>query len=346
MMRSVSTTLLVLLTTTAPAWAADYLTPGPDLRPSYPTQWEMGEDSGLHIEAGVRYWYSFGAQKHQIGPYTQTMDTKTHAGEVFVRVDDRPTRSYLEASGAYGVAHEGTYTTNGGPAVNLPAARLGYGAADFGWLPFGTDQASFGFVTGYHYTYDSPDTGRANYTTAKSSSDIAWSNATGLWSVGADSKTNDFHVHGLKLGVAGRIDMGMFDITGEAAATPYAWVSGTAGSAQVGPNGPFAGGPFGATSLQASPAAINGFGYGASGKLMFGLKPTENLAVRFGGRASYLQGAYDVTWDQATITHPTANPSAPPAFSAPTLAKQGIISNNNPFSMLRYGLLVEVSGRF
>ena len=90
MMRSVSTTLLVLLTTTAPAWAADYLTPGPDLRPSYPTQWEMGEDSGLHIEAGVRYWYSFGAQKHQIGPYTQTMDTKTHAGEVFVRVDDRP----------------------------------------------------------------------------------------------------------------------------------------------------------------------------------------------------------------------------------------------------------------
>lgn len=341
MMRSVSTTLLVLLTTTVPAWAADYLTPGPDLRPSYPTQWEMGEDSGLHIEAGVRYWYSFGAQKHQIGPYTQTMDTKTHAGEVFVRVDDRPTRSYLEASGAYGVAHEGTYTTNGGPAVNLPAARLGYGAADFGWLPFGTDQASFGFVTGYHYTNDSPDTGRANYTTAKSASDITWSNSTGLWTVGVDSKTNDFHVHGLKLGLAGRVDMGMFDITGEAAATPYAWVSGTYGkyvnSAVT----------FGdQTFMQASKTSINGFGYGASGKLMVGLKPTENLAVRFGGRASYLQGAYDVTWDEATITHPTVNPSAPPAYSAPTLSKQTYISNNNPFSMLRYGLLVEVSGRF
>jgi hypothetical protein len=337
-----STVAICTLAMGGHALAADYSS----LRPSYPDQWETSEDNPLRFDMGVRYWYSLGRQEHSIGAFSETMDTKTHSGEAFVRIDDLSTRSYLEATGGYGIAHEGTYATNGGASATLPAARLGYVGADFGWLPLGTDQASFGFVTGYQYTNDSPDTGRANFTTVKTSADINWSDATGIWNVGADSEINNFDVHALKVGIAGKLDFDAFDITGEAAVTPYAWVNGTYGAAQLSNNGPFGGGPGGITSVQGSAASINGHAYGASGKVMVGFHPTENFTIRFGGRASYLQGQYDVTHDRATITAPVPNPDAPPNYLAPALSQQGIISNNNPFSMLRYGALFELAGRF
>lgn len=321
----------------APATAADYM----DLRPSYPDQWATTEDNPLRFEMGARYWYSIGQQKHTIGTFTETVDSKTHSGEAFVRIDDLSTRSYVEATGGYGIAHEGTYSTNNGPTLTLPAARLGYVGADFGWLPFGTDQASIGFVTGYQFNNDSPDTGRANFTTAKTAADIAWSDTTGAWSVGGNSEINNFDIHALKVGLAGKLDMGGFDITGEATATPYAWVSGTYGAYGT-PNLPGAT----QTSGQSSATAINGHAYGVGGKLMVGFRPSDNFVIRVGARASYLQGQYDATYDRATVQHPAPNPNAPPNFVAPTLSQQTYILNNNPFSMLRYGALFELAGRF
>lgn len=320
-------TAIALFACAGPALAADYL----PLRPSYPDQWSTSEDNPLRFEMGVRYWYSLGQQKHTIGVDSQTMDTKTHSGEAYVRIDDQSTRSYLEAFGGYGIAHEGTYATNGGADVTLPAARLGYAGADFGWLPFGTDQASIGFVTGYQYTNDSPDTGRANFTTAKTASDTI---NTGLqWvPVGGDSEINSFDIHALKVGLAGKLDFSGFDLTGEAAIIPYSWVNGTYGAYAAPGQTP--------TQVQASAASINGHGYGASGKLMMGFHPTENLTLRVGGKASYLTGQYDATWDEVTVNQPVS-----PA-TTPTLSRQTYIINNNPFSMLRYGALVELAGRF
>lgn len=339
-MRSVVKSAIALgaLCVVAPVVAADYL---PPLRPSYPDQWSTSEDNPLRFEMGVRYWYSLGHQEHSIGSDREVMDTKTHSGEAFVRIDDQSTRSYLEATGGYGIAHDGTYATNGGAELTLPAARLGYIGADFGWLPLGTDQASIGFVTGYQYSNDSPDTGRANFTTARTAADVTWSNTTGAWNVGYDSEINNFDIHALKIGLAGKVDMGGFDISGEATATPYAWVNGTYGaygvsSTSVGTQ----------TSIQSSATQINGHAYGVGGKLMMGFRPTDNLVLRVGAKASYLQGQYDATFDRATITHPTPNPSAPPNYLAPTVTQQTYISNNNPFSMLRYGALFELAGRF
>lgn len=326
--------------------AADY-PELPQLRPSYPEQWETEENAPLKIQVGVRYWYSIGKQEHSIGADSEIMETKTHAGEAFIRVDDFPTRSYLEGYGGYGIAHEGTYSTNGSAPTSLPAARLGYAGLDFGWLPIGSDQASIGFVTGYQYSNDSPDTGRANFTTAKSAADIAWSDSTGVWTVGADSKINNFDVHALKVGVGGRLDMHGFDVTGEATVTPYAWVNGTYGAAQMSPNGPFGGSiPGAVTSMQSSAVSINGHGYGVGGKLMVGFRPTENLSFRVGGRASYLQGQYDATWTEATVVAPTPNSAPPPNFLPPSMAQQTYIVPNNPFSMLRYGALLEIAGSF
>jgi len=318
-----------LTTTAVSAVGADYDSL-PPLRPAYPQEWETPTSAPLKFELGVRYWYSIGKQEHQIGSFNQTTDSKSHVGEVFARVEDHETRSYLEAFGGYGVAHEGTYTTNGTTQA-LPAYRLGYAGADFAYLPFGGDSVGLGFVTGYQYTNDSPDTGRANFVTGTGSTGVV--NNGGTWEFSAgDSKINNFEIHSLKLGLATKFDAGNFDILGEAAAIPYSWVNGTYGAYQAQ--------MLTTTYAQGSATTINGHGYGATGKLMVGFKPTENLAIRVGGRASYLTGQYDATWEEAQVVQPVA-----PA-TTPTIARQRFISNNNPFSMLRYGALLEVAGSF
>ena len=339
MKRSLSGAIAMLaLTTAAPALAADYPMFGA-MRPSYGNEWGQSEEGPLRFETGLRYWYSWNEQKHNIGSYSQDIKSTSSSGEAFVRIDDDSTSTFVEATGGYGIAHEGSYSTNGGGSLDLPAARLGYVGADFGWTPFGdaTGQVGLGFVAGYQFSNDSPDTGSANFTTAQSSSDISWSPTTGAWGVGGDSEVNSFDIHSLKLGLTGRADFGGFDLTGEAAAIPYAWVSGTYGAY----SSPWAT----PTQLQASAVSLNGFGYGASGKLMVGFHPTENLTIRVGGRASYLEGQYDASWEEASVTPPQAT-GGNPAYSAPSLTKQRYVVRDNPFSMFRYGALLEIAGRF
>ncbi len=176
MSRSLSCVVAITaLSVATPVLAADY-NDYPELRPAYPDSWENGEDNPLRFEAGVRYWYSIGQQNMEIGPYSQQTDTKTHSGEAFVRIDDNSTNTFLEATAGYGIAHDGSYSNDGGAEVSLPAARLGYIGADFGWLPFGDPNGGVGLgpVVGYQYTNDSPDTGRVSFTTAETSNDVSW----------------------------------------------------------------------------------------------------------------------------------------------------------------------------
>ncbi len=314
--------VLVSSAATQQVLAADYGAI-PTLRPSYPDQWQPEADDPLSFDVGVRYWYSIGKQDHSVGTYTETMETRSHTGEAYVRVNDNSTNSFLEAFGGYGVAHDGTYSTNGGPSLSLPAARLGYVGLDFGWLPLGADKVNFGMITGYQYMNNSPDTGRATFRTGTSAVDVGG----GVYNLagGGDSKINNFEIHSAKLGFAGKMDFGNFDLYGEAAAIPYSWVTGTYGALQAQANG--------TTLAQGSAVSINGHAYGASGKLMVGFRPTENLSIRVGGRASYLTGQYDATWEEVAVSGSTAQ-------------RQRYISDNNPFSMLRYGALLEVAGRF
>jgi hypothetical protein len=124
--------LAILSTASIPqVLAADYGAL-PDFRPSYPDQWAPEEGDPLSFDVGVRYWYSIGKQDHSVGTYTETMETRTHSGEAYARINDASTNSFLEAFGGYGVAHDGSYSTNGGASVTLPAARLGYAGLDFG----------------------------------------------------------------------------------------------------------------------------------------------------------------------------------------------------------------------
>ena len=319
---ALSALVLVSSAATQQVLAADYGA-WPGLRPSYPDQWQPEEGDPLSFDVGVRYWYSIGKQDHSIGTFSQTMETRSHTGEAYARVNDDSTNSFLEAFGGYGVAHEGTFSTNGAAPATLPAARLGYAGLDFGWLPLGSDQFNFGMVTGYQYMNDSPDTGRANFSTASSTVDLG--GGTFELAGGGNSAINNFEIHSAKLGLAGKMDFGSFDVFGEAAAIPYSWITGTYGAYEAQPITP--------TQAQASAVAVNGHAYGASGKLMVGFRPTENLSIRVGGRASYLTGQYDATWDEVSV-------------SGSAVQRQRYIQNNNPFSMLRYGALLEVAGRF
>ncbi|HEY8577566.1 MAG TPA: hypothetical protein VIL88_14660 [Devosia sp.] len=319
--------LVLPLLLAAPAAAADYFGTAPDLRPAYPQDWALTDDSPLRFESGLRYWYSVGTQEHNVSTYSQRVESKSSSAEIFARVEDLSTQTFLEATGGYGIAHQGSYSTNGGASVDLPAARLGYVGADFGWLPLGSETGGVGFLAGYQYTNDSPDTGRGDFLVTPT----VVNNGGGFYSLGGggDSKVNDFNVHSLKLGFTGKADMGTFDILGEAAAIPYSWVTGTYGGFSI---------PATPDFEQASEVSINGHGYGASGKLMVGFHPTENFTIRVGGRASYLTGQYDANFDTVSLI--------PAGGGAPTLSRQRYIINNNPFSMIRYGALLELSGRF
>jgi len=133
---------------------------------------------------------------------------------------------------------------------------------------------------------------------------------------------------------------------------PYAKVSGTVGiddptfstAVYAGPTQIPYGANFGnISSIRASTTAIDGWGYGAQAEAFLGIHPTDNLTLRLGGRAWYLQGTVDATYSRAVISDP-AGGAAP--FTAPTFSKTAIIDTNNPFKMMRYGLLAELTYAF
>lgn len=121
---------------------------------------------------------------------------------------------------------------------------------------------------------------------------MTWSTATGNWSVGFDSTPNAVDIHALRLGLAGKAELGTFaDISGELVAMPIGWMTGTMGAYGVS--------SFGAnpTYIMSSPTTVNGFGYGAAAEVMLGIHPTDNMTIRVGGRAQYMQGRFDATFD-------------------------------------------------
>ena len=92
-------------------------------------------------------------------------------------------------------------------------------------------------------------------------------------------------------------------------------------------------------------------------EIMAGIHPTENLTLRVGGRAWYVEGTYDATYSGATVTPPQYqeiedpdNPGtfipADPPYGPPTVAVEDFIDTENPFKLFRYGLLAELTYSF
>ncbi|KQU99634.1 hypothetical protein [Devosia sp. Root105] len=360
----------------SPALAADWgedWSPEEVYRGAYSTEpkdWsEMGDESdGIHIETGLRYWYSWGSQNYEVDGQSFESTDNAHTVEAHIRVEEDATRTYAKGWAGYSAAITGGYSDPSGSG-DVTDGVLGYAGADFGWNALGDGKGTgVGGFVGYNYWNNSPRTSRYNFTTATSAADVTYSNASGNWSVPGDSVDDKIELHMLRLGLSGKAEFNEFlDISAEVAAVPFSTISGVLGGHAAG------GGAFGGPGcnvlppdscapeiLKGSATEINGWGYGAMGEIMAGIKPMENLTLRVGGRAWYVNGTYDATWTQVSVTAPQIRPPVPnpdtpdpndtmppdPLYSAPTVSTQQVISTENPFSLFRYGLLAELTYSF
>lgn len=367
MLRSTSSVLALLAAMSAPAFAADYDEWGGDtgssgFRSSYPVEpgdWAgLGDnDDPIAIETGVRYWYSRGQQSFTSSGGTVSSEDTAHIGELHLRIEDHSTNVYASAIAGYSMVLKGTVWT---PSGSDPIAdgKVMYGGADLGWNMWGDNNGSgFGPMVGYLYWQDQPDTGRFNYTTATSAADISYDPTSGQTFLPGDSAPNMIDAHVLRLGVSGKAKFGdMFDFTASIAGVPYAKVGGTAGVDDPSFSIAEYGGPSQApynlahngniSSMRSSPTTIDGWGYGAMVEGFLGVHPVENLTVRLGGRAWYLQGTADTTYTRATIGNPGDADSDGTYDTDPTFVQNGFVSTNNPFRMFRFGLLAEATYDF
>ena len=316
---------MLALCLAAPALAADYFEPYPDLRPAYPDSWEQPDDS-IRFEYGVAYWYSWGGQNagfsSAFGPVDLSVRDQTHIGELHGKIEDLSTQTYVAARAGLGFHTTGTYDISPASSGDIGrASRIGYAGADFGWLPFGTMTEGFaaGALVGYQYWKDAPDIGTGQYA-------AAFDPVTGAPTAMGEARDN-FDIHALRLGVKGTAEFEMFDIQAEAAWVPYAHVTGAlGGSAPGGFN--FPGVPV--TVYENAQTTLSGRGQGVMLEAMAGFHPTENLALRIGGRAWYLEGNLDAVFNG------TAGGVAQPTMTLPSTHA----------SLFRYGLRAELTGKF
>lgn len=333
-----------------------------DLRGSFlnePKDWMgMGDEADpLAIEVGLRYWYSWGSQNFNSGGSSLGIDDQSHILEGHLRIEDHSSNAFAKAMAGYAVSVSGNYAA---PLESgaITDGEIGYAGLDFGWNAFGDQNGSgIGGLVGYMYWRNSPDSGRNNFSTATTGSVIPFDPDSGQTFLPGDSSPNSVDVNLLRLGLQGKAKFGDYiDVTGELVGVPYAKVSGTVGiddpvfddSVYAGPAQP----PYSLVDngnisfIRSSPTEIDGWGYGAMAELWLGVHPMENMTFRIGGRAWYLQGTVDATYDGISVGNPVDSDADPQFDDAPTVVEQGFIETNNPFSMLRYGLLAELTYSF
>lgn len=351
MSRMVSSLVLVLAASAAPAMAADW-SDDSDFRGSYvnePKDWSNLNDPGdeLTFEFGMRYWYSIGAQTMSTQQGDATTNSTTQTGELHLRIDDQASRSYVKGLAGYSAVITGDYSNPFSKSGDVVDGNVSYIGADYGWNTFGDGRGSgVGLFAGYLYWNDSPRTNRSNFVTAESASDLTV-NSDGSINFPGDSYETWLETQSLRLGISGRAKFGeIFDLSGELAAIPVSKVQGTVASWESEGLTPLGNPQF----VKTSATTVDGWGYGAMGEVMLGMTPVENLTFRVGGRAWYLTGAYDGRYSAAVVTDPVD--TEPDGIYngdddvAPGFSNQNYIETKNPFSLFRYGLLAELTYSF
>ncbi|HTJ57594.1 MAG TPA: hypothetical protein VL418_08550 [Devosiaceae bacterium] len=286
----------------------------------------------LTFELGLRYWYSWGAQKFTVGPSSVSENDNTNSAEAYFRVDDHSTGFYAKGIGGVDFAINGSAADQFGDSASITDGHVAYAGADLGysWLGDPRSGMSFGPFAGYMYWNDSPNMGRANYTVGTQTSDFSYNgNVVGP----GDSQENNIEINALRLGFSGKANLGTyFDVNGELAAVPYANLSGVLGAFGV-PNQASGSDVL----IQSSAVSTDGWGYGAMGELMFGYHPTSNLTFRLGGRAWYLQGQTQNSYNTIAVSNDSSHTVA---------GQQRYVYSSDPWSLFRYGLLTEMTYNF
>lgn len=335
---------LVGLTAGQSALAADFPS---DLRGGYTEQgWQDSPLDGVGFTTGVRYWYAQGAQNVESFGESFTSSDTTHFGELYLRVDDNYTNSFVNLVGGYSALINGSYSNSasGVTDASITDGKVAYFMGDFGYMPIhfeeGDSSGGLGLIAGYQYWNDSPDMGRGNFSVIDGASDVTWDLGTGEAIYGGDSTVNNLDVNAMRLGVVGEVDMGAFHISAEAAAIPYAQVNGTL-AATISADADY--GTY--VTTQSGPTEFNGYGYGGTAQVMVGTS-VDNWNFNVGGRAWYLEARGEARFEQATITDAVDSEPDGTYETDGTVALQEYVVDIDAFSMWRYGILAELSYSF
>ena len=340
------------LAVASPAISADLDFPD-DIRGTY-NDWDAPQDPLMGFDAGLRYMYSMGGTSlNTSGNATlgvpassgSTSDT-TQFAEAFLRLNDHVTDTYLHAYGGYSMFLDTSYDNSGTPG-STTLGKIAYAVADFGYLPFklGSDEtgAAFGGFLGYQYINDAPTIGGANYSPITDNSSISWTTGTSSYFVPVAHADHTLNINALRIGTAAKAKFGAFDLTAEVAAIPYASITGVLGGHTFNPidRG-------GHVTYKATESKFEGNAFGAAADAMIGYNITDNMAVRFGGRATYLRGQGNLVYGLADVTKPVDTDSDGTYDIAPTTGGTYYLTPEriDALSLWRYGLLAELKVSF
>ena len=98
--------------------------------------------------------------------------------------------------------------------------------------------------------------------------------------------------------------------------------------------------------MRTSATEMDGWGYGAMAEAWLGVHPVDNLTFRVGARAWYLQGTADQTFSAAQFGNPGDTEPDGIYDIDPVVIESNFITETNPFSLFRYGLLAELTYAF
>ena len=230
--------------------------------------------------------------------------------EVHGKIDDSSTNTYVQGNLGYAAAIDNAYQTpTSGGLQTTTAGTIAYGGADFGYLPVNTEGLALGGFLGYQYLNESAYMGRSEYL---------------MGSGGGNSDPNSLEVHGLRLGATARADLNdVFDVRVDAAAIPYASLSGTYGAFDLASIDP--------ALTQGNAPQISGHLYGGALEAMVGFRPHENFAIRAGVRGYYLTGPTETYFEARDPGDPTVS--------------QGYTAQGT-MELFRWGPVIELTGTF
>jgi hypothetical protein len=125
----------------------------------------------------------------------------------------------------------------------------------------------------------------------------------------------------------GRVEFENFELNAQAALIPFAAISGTYGAYTV---SNFALG--GNTYEQGSYGTLSGSLWGASGEVMLGYSPTDNIKITAGARGYYLTGTPTLEYTARRTTNPNS--------------EVNVIQTLSNYSLYRFGPVAGISVTF
>jgi hypothetical protein len=300
---------------------------------------ERRHPSPFAFEVGSRYWYSTGTVKYgftnnawPFGSPTSTLDwnnVQGHSGELFARIDHRPTGLFVKGMAGAGVLRGGEFVDRdyfiyqikfSDTTSQVDGDTLKYATFDVGMsyeLP--RHGIRLGGFVGYHYWNEK----MSAYGGVCNGTDIVWVGVT-CGPPGSQLAPSDLLVlvyqptwHAFRVGVDGRFRIDQrWSVSGEIALVPIAWIDNK--DSHVLRQSPADFGP--------APNVIsNGYGYGGMAEAFINYAITPNIEAGVGARY------WGINAYKGSVNNgPDFNQNMQLDF----------------FNQNRYGVLVHLKGRF